>query len=82
MNPADSHIRHCGLAGCERPLFDPAAAATTPEVLHRCALHEIASYNQAELREWGEENAADMVAYARRQLAVEDPMALVPGEDY
>ena len=29
------------------------------------ALAEIASYNSAELREWGEDNAADMVEIAK-----------------
>jgi len=33
------------------------------------ALKEIASYNAAELREWKEENAADMVDIATRALA-------------
>jgi hypothetical protein len=63
--------RECGIEGCERPLFDPAADEREPHILHRCALHEIASYNAEELREWGEDNAADMVAYAEAQLVQE-----------
>lgn len=65
-------LTKCGVEGCHRPLMDAGAQRREPSVLHRCALHEIASYNDEELREWGDENAADMVGYARLQLAQED----------
>ena len=61
--------------GCERPLHNPRSAEREPDVLHRCALHEIASYNWEELVEWGEENAADMVKIARDGLAAEQEVS-------
>ena len=64
-------LARCGIEGCARPLLDPTAAEREPEFLHRCALHEIALYNAEDLREGGEDNAADMVEFARRQLQVE-----------
>jgi hypothetical protein len=60
----DQH--RCEIVGCWRI----ALPLTVPDEgqLRRCGLHEIASYNEEELREWGEKNAADMVSYATTQL--------------
>lgn len=63
-------ISVCDVVGCDRLTVDFKPSET--DIFHRCALHEIASYNAEELREWGEQNAADMVEMAREQLAHEE----------
>src|SRR4051812_20866306 len=53
----------CDVPGCNRPKHPQAVLNDQhePGFFRTCALHEIASYNEDDLREWGEENAADMV---------------------
>lgn len=68
----------CGVESCEFPQWSPLRPGHVPvgpDLLRRCALHEIASYNADELVEWGEENAADMVHIARAALGMEEPNA-------
>lgn len=62
-------MRTCDHDGCDRPAFQQHGF--DPTLFHRCGLHEIATYNDEELREWGEENAADMVSLARQHLRLE-----------
>lgn len=61
-------------AGVLQGVLDAAAAQPQRGENQRLlALNEIASYNADELRDWGEENAADLVEIARR--VVQPPYA-------